>query len=313
MATDRPEVASQFIGRIFARTRLDLGVTAPHFQFRAVRAEVGELACGVQQWGFAGRCVSEPASTFATVLVTDGSMCQERPGRLDTPIGPGGVWRGDTAQATRATWTPSSTFATLHLPLTSIAETAGEMIEAPGTVQFLDNTSIDEASGRYWSDLMRMTYRQAIAPRSCLANPLIRAHLVRTITTAALRVFPNSTMTSHYVRAGDQVGPSTLRRAVTFMHAHSDQPLTITQIAEAAGVSARALQRAFTRHHGCSPMRYLRDIRLEQAHRDLQAADPSYGDTVTDIARRWGFAHPGRFASAYRRAYDVHPSTTLLH
>ncbi len=60
-------------------------------------------------------------------------------------------------------------------------------------------------------------------------------------------------------------------------------------------------------------MKYLQGIRLEQAHRDLRAADPTYGDTVTEIARRWGFSNPGRFATAYRRLYGVHPSTTLLN
>lgn len=58
-------------------------------------------------------------------------------------------------------------------------------------------------------------------------------------------------------------------------------------------------------------MTYLRGLRLEQAHRDLEAADPVYGDTVSGIARRWGFANPSRFATAYRQAYGVHPSATL--
>lgn len=35
------------------------------------------------------------------------------------------------------------------------------------------------------------------------------------------------------------------------------------------------------------------------------------GDTVGAIALRWGFAKPGRFASAYREAYGQLPSHTL--
>lgn len=313
VVTDRPEVASQLIGRIFARTRLDLDAVDEDFEFRVVRAEAGELACGVQQWGFTGRSVSEPVSSFTTVLVTDGSMSQARPGCLDLTLGPGGVWRSDTTQATNATWTPHSTFATLHLPLASIAEAAGAVIESPGRhVRFLDNTPVDESCGRYWAQLMRMTYREATAPESGLGSPLIRAHLVRTLTTAALTVFPNSIMTSQYLRDSGQVGPTTLRRAVAHMYAHCAQPLTLTQIAAAAGVSARALQNAFSRHYGVTPMRYLRGIRLEQAHRELKAADPVYGDTVTKIARRWGFSNPSRFALLYRHAYGDHPRTTLI-
>lgn len=314
ITTERPEVASQLIGQIFARTRLELAAADPDFQFRVVRAEVGELACGIQRWGFTGRSVSEPLTHFSTVLVSEGSMTQERPGVADLKLGPGGVWRSDTEQATRATWTPHSTFATLHLSLVGIAEAAGARSDVAGAgVRFLDNTPIDEPCERYWAQLMRMAYREATVKDSSLATPLIRAHLVSTLATAALSVFPNSIMTLAYERDGGQVGPTTLRRAVAHMYAHSSQPLTLAQIAAAAGISARALQGAFSRHYGCTPMTYLRKIRLEQAHRELQAAEPVHGDTVTEIARRWGFASPSRFAGAYRRKYGVHPSTTLLN
>ncbi|GAB3257216.1 AraC family transcriptional regulator [Kineosporia babensis] len=312
VVTDRPDVAGELIGRIFARTRLDLDAVDEDFEFRVVRAEAGELACGIQQWGFTGRSVSEPLSTFATILVTGGSMSQARPGRPDLVLGPGQVWRSDTVQATNATWTPHSTFTTVHLPLASIAQAAEERADGPGAeVRFLDNTPVDAACGRYWADLMRMTYREAIAAQSGLASPILRAHLIRTLTTAALNVFPNSTLTSQYLRDSGQVGPATLRRAVAYMYTHSAQPLTLGQIALAAGISARALQRAFVRHYECTPMKFLQGLRLEQAHRELQAADPTYGDTVTEIARRWGYASPGRFTIAYHRAYGVHPSVTL--
>ncbi|WP_372460725.1 helix-turn-helix domain-containing protein [Actinomycetospora endophytica] len=50
---------------------------------------------------------------------------------------------------------------------------------------------------------------------------------------------------------------------------------------------------------------------MEGAHRDLEAADPTRGDTVGAIAARWGFAHPGRFAIDYRRSYGRSPGETL--
>ena len=58
-------------------------------------------------------------------------------------------------------------------------------------------------------------------------------------------------------------------------------------------------------------MAYVRRVRLECAHRELQAADPTSGDTVAAIAARWGFAKPDRFAAAYRAAYGVAPIHTL--
>jgi transcriptional regulator GlxA family with amidase domain len=57
-------------------------------------------------------------------------------------------------------------------------------------------------------------------------------------------------------------------------------------------------------------LEYLRRVRLDRAHRDLEAADPSV-DTVTAIAGRWGFTHPGRFSSIYKQAFGRSPSVTL--
>jgi AraC-like DNA-binding protein len=312
VTTDCPEVAGQLIGRIFAQTRLHLDRADDDFQFRVVSADAGDLSCGIQRWGFTGRSESEPLSSFTTVLVTAGSMCQMRPGQPDAVLGPGGVWHSSTDRLTRATWAPDSTFATLHLPLPSIAEAASARSDAPGAdVRFLDNTPVDEAAGRYWAQLMRMAYHEATATASSLESPLVRSHLVRMLADAALTVFPNSVVTAYYQRSGSPVGPRTLQQAVAYMHARAAQPLTIAEIAQVAGVSPRTLQVSFLRHHDCTPITYLRRIRLERVHQDLQAAEPGSGETVTGIARRWGFAHPGRFAAAYAERYGTHPSTTL--
>jgi AraC-like DNA-binding protein len=58
-------------------------------------------------------------------------------------------------------------------------------------------------------------------------------------------------------------------------------------------------------------MAQLRDARLSAARQDLLDGDPTNGATVAEIARRWGFAHLGRFARAYRDAYGETPAQTL--
>jgi hypothetical protein len=56
---------------------------------------------------------------------------------------------------------------------------------------------------------------------------------------------------------------------------------------------------------------YLRRVRLEHAHRQLQAATPGDGTTVTAVTARWGYASPSRFAVLYRQTYRQPPSRTL--
>jgi len=95
-----------------------------------------------------------------------------------------------------------------------------------------------------------------------------------------------------------------VRRALEFLAAHTHEPITLSDIAQASGTGPRALQLAFRRELGRSPMRYLTDLRLERVRADLRASD----GTVTEIAVRWGFAHLGRFAAAYRDRYGLAPS-----
>ena len=140
--------------------------------------------------------------------------------------------------------------------------------------------------------------------------PLLAGQLCRLTAAAMLATFPNTAMTAGPVR-NHHVPPAAVRRAKALMDDHPERPLTVADLAAAAGVGGRALQGAFRRHLGTTPMGYLRRVRLERAHRDLQAAPPDGTVTVREIARRWGFANPSRFATDYRAAFGRLPSRTL--
>ncbi len=104
--------------------------------------------------------------------------------------------------------------------------------------------------------------------------------------------------------------PHTLRRAIAFIHENAHLDIGLSDIAAAIGVTPRSVQYTFRRHLGTTPLEYLRRVRLDRAHRDLQAADPAV-DTVMEIAGRWRFGHPGRFSMAYTEAFGTPPSRTL--
>jgi transcriptional regulator GlxA family with amidase domain len=104
--------------------------------------------------------------------------------------------------------------------------------------------------------------------------------------------------------------PQTLRRAIAFIHENAHRDIGVSDIASAINVTPRSVQYTFRRHLGVTPLEYLRRVRLDRAHRDLQAADPAV-DTVMEIAGRWRFGHPGRFSMAYKEAFGHPPSRTL--
>lgn len=104
-------------------------------------------------------------------------------------------------------------------------------------------------------------------------------------------------------------GRAAVRQAVEYVHDRVAGPITVTDIAEAADMSVRSLQEAFRRDLGVSPIKYLRHARLERVRNDLLHADTD--TTVGAVAQRWGFAHLGRFSSAYAERYGEYPKATL--
>jgi transcriptional regulator GlxA family with amidase domain len=97
--------------------------------------------------------------------------------------------------------------------------------------------------------------------------------------------------------------------AVAFMHTNAGTPLTIAQIAEAAGCGVRALQTAFYRFRGTTPMRVSQQARLEQARAEILR--PGQMQSLARIAAEYGFSSPTRFAQSFRRKYGVYPSEIL--
>ena len=104
--------------------------------------------------------------------------------------------------------------------------------------------------------------------------------------------------------------PTLLRRAMAYIDDRADTDIAIADVAAHVYATPRAVQYVFRRHLDTTPMKYLRRVRLDRAHRDLVQGDPTV-TTVGAVAARWGFAHQGRFARLYRQIYGNSPHRTL--
>lgn len=106
-------------------------------------------------------------------------------------------------------------------------------------------------------------------------------------------------------------GTAVVSKAIELMEDEPQRLWTVGHLAASVGVSARQLQAEFRAGDHVPPMRYLRLVRLRHVHHDLRKADPRRGDTVAEIALRWGFTHLSRFSADYRRCYGELPSEVL--
>jgi len=103
-------------------------------------------------------------------------------------------------------------------------------------------------------------------------------------------------------------GARYVAKAEEYMRAKLEEPLTVSGIAAAIGVSPRSLQLAFREVRSAAPREILALMRLTLVHEKLKSDKSTAG--VTDIALECGVANIGRFASSYRETYGEKPSAT---
>ncbi|MFC4017139.1 helix-turn-helix transcriptional regulator [Micromonospora sp. GCM10011542] len=192
--------------------------------------------------------------------------------------------------------------------LAQVANTAPA--RRPGRVAFTDLGPAAPALARQWRDTIRYVNEVVSNNPIISAQPLVIGNAARLLAAAALTAFPNTAVTDPTIEDRRDASTATLRRAIAFMDGNADRDVSAADIAAAANVSLRAVQLAFRRHLGTTPMAYLRRIRLDRAHHDLLRADPREA-TVSAIARRWGFASHSRFTARYQASYGVPPSATV--
>lgn len=310
LTTGDPEQAHQQLNQLYAPDRpMKFSSDPEHFGFSLRVAQAGGLHGGRVQYTNAARVERAPFDGFLTGTVLSGEMSWSS-SREQLVLRRGGVVLYPTTVASSGSWA-DLTLGLVRIPMTAVEQAAQANIGInPADLRFHALTPVSPAMTRRWRALTGFVHRLLGVDGAMLDSPLIRTHLTDMIAVTALSVFPNSTMTAEHTPGAGRVAPAALRRAVAYLDEHADQPVTLAGVAESAGVTPRALQAAFRQHYGTTPMSYLRRVRLERAHRDLQTASPGQ-ESVTTVAYRWGFSSPSRFAAYYRGAYGVLPNRTL--
>ena len=104
--------------------------------------------------------------------------------------------------------------------------------------------------------------------------------------------------------------PYYVRRVEDFIRAHVCETISLNDMIEISGVSARSLHASFRRFRGVTPMGYLKNLRLELA-RKMLLEGVREGHSVTEVALACGFSHLSKFARDYLERFGERPSATL--
>jgi len=94
-----------------------------------------------------------------------------------------------------------------------------------------------------------------------------------------------------------------LIKAIELMQSHTEEPLPLAQLAKAAGLSLRQMERLFKHHFGLRPAQYYLDMRLKKAQTLLQQTSLS----TFAIATACGFNSTSYLAKRYRLKFLISP------
>jgi len=290
-------------------TTLDLCSARSPYEFRFDGHARGPLTVG-HAWYTSGMRVGieEVGSVYVNFPTRGTMLSKHRHHEVDIGPGKGSVFR-PTGAVDMATSNDYSSLAVKIEP--RVLEDALEDIlgrPVPGHLELAPAVDLDAAPGAAWARLVRFLVAES-RPGGLAENELVAAPMHEAVVHGLLLAV-NHPYRDALDAPTPSFAPSALRHVVDAVQADPARDLTPSGMARLAGVSVRTMQEMFRRHLDTTPTEYVRHVRLERAHEELRAADPA-STTISRVASRWGFAHTGRFAAAYRTRYGRPPSVTL--
>ncbi|MFF0436685.1 AraC family transcriptional regulator [Streptomyces sp. NPDC004327] len=195
------------------------------------------------------------------------------------------------------------------------AEALEERLEAllgrppGGRLGFGGGLDITRGPGLSWVTFARQVAAGALAGDGLATHELVARPLQEALLNGLL-LAADHPWREELDRPAGPARPAPVKRVMEAVRARPEHPFTTTELAALARVSVRRLQESFRQYVGMSPMAFVREVRLERVHEELRTGDPD-GMAVGDVAWRWGFTHPGRFAAQYRARFGEPPSRTL--
>ena len=165
---------------------------------------------------------------------------------------------------------------------------------------------VSASAESYWRSTAELYRHHVLEAEALEQDTLLVSEATRHFLAATLIAFGMTTPVTG--RTADSV---VIRRVKAFVANHLQDPISVADLASAAGTSIRTLHTTFRRDVGKTPLGYVREARLSECRAEFLNASSNL--TIGQVARRWGFAHAGRFSTQYREVYGEYPRETLLN
>ncbi len=245
------ELIAELISQLYVEHRARFGCADPSRVDGSVRSAAagGLCACLMRYGGFGYDAHIGPQSDPHAVVVLqgDGVVCPAR-GELYFTGGDAFMPPPDLSHVTRM---HNVGLAMVQVPWAVVGRLAEEATGLPAAdLRFESMPPVSAARQAAWARTAGFICHELVSSGITEVSPLMAQEMTQLAAAALLETFPNTTMTVAYTGGPGWMPPAAVRRAAAFIDAHADQPITLADIAAAAGTTGRAVQHAFRRPAG---------------------------------------------------------------
>lgn len=299
------------VSRIFCPHRLDLVGPAKKLDARMRSRRLGSIAVNYVDYGGDVRIDPGELDSFFVIQMPVRGKSRIRSGRGEIESVPGLASVPNPAEPLMMRWSADCAQLIVRIERSALEAHLHDLVgySSNGRLTFELGMDLTRGYGRAWWRSVLFLARELDQTDTFVDHRLIAPAIEAYLMAGLFRAQPCNVDLS-------RTGPESAapHRAVAtardLIEAHPDWDLTVPRLAREAGVTVRTLQKWFRRDLGCTPVEYLRDVRLQRVHDTLRAARPGEV-TVHEVASRWGFLHHSHFAAAYRRRFAQSPKSTL--
>ena len=309
VATTSAEEAHHAVAEVYLPHALQ---SAPSLRMQLNAARQKRFTLGFLTYGAeAELCMPPTGTTYHVNLTTSGRTFAERGDgtRAVTDARASGVVLLPD-QLTTVRWTGDAEQLILKIPRTRLEAHLADLIGRPvtGAIDFAFGFSTASPRGSSLLAAVEFLAGELDRDGGITDAPLAREQLEAFVMTQFLLAVPNS-YTDLLEGYATRVRSGRLQPVLSYMENHADQPLTPNDLARVGCMSVRALHATFQQELGVSPMAHLRRIRLDHVHSELLRGVAPH-PRISEVAMRWGFFHPSRFARQYHERFGELPSET---
>ena len=201
----------------------------------------------------------------------------------------------------------------IKIPLAALREVARTALKLPERLlttdrfEFAPELDLGTDAGRAWTGLVDGLLHSVPVPgASPLATPW-RRHLEENAMLFLLTHQPSGLSAAPAPPGAPGPTDDPLDRLQAYIAERLCAPVSLLDLARAAGLGVRSLHTLCRERLQAPPMTVLRQARLDAARRRLLQG----GQSVTEVAYAHGFEHLGRFSAYYRERFGELPSDTV--